>query len=153
MIVYRLSKPRYADDLMGTGARKAGGRWNSRGVPMLYTSQSIALCAVEVAVHMPLGILPKNYMLITIEIPEHFDIIDYEMKDLPINWAVSLHSQDTQMVGDHFINKCKEMVMKVPSAVIQGESNFLINPYHADFNCIKILSKEVFTFDKRLFVR
>ena len=60
MIVYRLSREKYARDLSGEGARKAGGRWNSRGIPLVYTSQSISLCALEVAVHLPLGMAPKD---------------------------------------------------------------------------------------------
>ena len=57
MIVYRLSKSKYSADLSGKGAEKAGGRWNSKGVAMVYTSASRALCTAEVAVHVPLGIV------------------------------------------------------------------------------------------------
>ena len=70
MIVFRLSKAQFANDLSGKGAELVGGRWNSRGNAMLYTSQSIALCVTEIAVHVPLGILPKDYQLVHIEIPD-----------------------------------------------------------------------------------
>ncbi|MFT3920211.1 RES family NAD+ phosphorylase [Cloacibacterium sp.] len=69
MIVFRLSKEQFAQDLSGKGAELVGGRWNSRGNAMLYMSQSIALCVTEIAVHVPLGILPKDYQLVQIEIP------------------------------------------------------------------------------------
>jgi RES domain-containing protein len=68
MNVYRLSKAIHANDLSGKGAEKNGGRWNSHGLPMIYTSQSRALCIAEVAVHLPMGILPEDYRLITIDI-------------------------------------------------------------------------------------
>ena len=80
MIVFRLSKQMYADDLSGKGAEISGGRWNSRSRAMLYTSQSVALCVTEIAVHVTLGIIPENYVMINIEIPDN-EI--FESKKLP----------------------------------------------------------------------
>lgn len=148
MIVYRLSKGQYANDLSGKGAELVGGRWNSRGNAMLYTSQSIALCVTEIAVHVPLGILPKDYQLIHIEIPDE-DLL--EMKRLPKDWQSFPHSNSTQMIGDKFLKEHKHLVFKVPSAAVQGEFNFLINPRHKNFNQIKIVKIENFNFDERLF--
>lgn len=148
MIVYRLSKAQYAQDLSGKGAELVGGRWNSRGNAMLYTSQSIALCVTEIAVHVPLGILPKDYQLIHIEIPDE-DLL--EMKRLPKDWQSFPHSNSTQMIGDKFLKEHKHLVFKVPSAAVQGEFNFLINPRHKNFNHIKIVKIENFNFDERLF--
>ena len=148
MIVYRLSKEQYANDLSGKGAELVGGRWNSRGNAMLYTSQSIALCVTEIAVHVPLGILPKDYQLIHIEIPDE-DLL--EMKRLPKDWQSFPHSNSTQMIGDKFLKEHKHLVFKVPSAAVQGEFNFLINPRHKNFNQIKIVKIEDFNFDERLF--
>lgn len=148
MIVYRLSKAQYAQDLSGKGAELVGGRWNSRGNAMLYTSQSIALCVIEIAVHVPLGILPKDYQLIHIEIPDE-DLL--EMKRLPKDWQSFPHSNSTQMIGDKFLKEHKHLVFKVPSAAVQGEFNFLINPRHKNFNQIKIVKIEDFNFDERLF--
>ncbi len=150
MIVYRLSKGQYANDLSGKGAELVGGRWNSRGNAMLYTSQSIALCVTEIAVHVPLGILPKDYQLIHIEIPDE-DLL--EMKRLPKDWQSFPHSNSTQMIGDKFLKEHKHLVFKVPSAAVQGEFNFLINPKHKNFNHIKIVKIENFNFDERLFKR
>ena len=148
MIVYRLSKAQYAQDLSGKGAELVGGRWNSRGNAMLYTSQSIALCVTEIAVHVPLGILPKDYQLIHIEIPDE-DLL--EMKRLPKDWQSFPHSNSTQMIGDKFLKEHKHLVFKVSSAAVQGEFNFLINPRHKNFNQIKIVKIEDFNFDERLF--
>lgn len=150
MIVFRLSKEQFAQDLSGKGAELVGGRWNSRGNAMLYTSQSIALCVTEIAVHVPLGILPKDYQLIHIEIPE----VDFlEMKKLPKDWQSFPHSNSTQMIGDKFLKDSKFLVLKVPSATVQGEFNYLINPRHKNFDQIKIVKIENFNFDERLFKR
>ena len=150
MIVYRLSKEKFAKNLSGRGAEMVGGRWNSRGNAMLYTSQSIALCVTEIAVHVPLGILPKDYQLIRIEIPDE-DFL--EVKRLPKDWQSFPHSNSTQMIGDKFLKENKFLVMKVPSATVQGEFNYLINTRHKDFGKIKILKIENFNFDERLFKR
>ncbi len=150
MIVYRLSKEKFAKDLSGRGAEMVGGRWNSRGNAMLYTSQSIALCVTEIAVHVPLGILPKDYQLIRIEISDE-DCL--EVKRLPKDWQSFPHSNSTQMIGDKFLKENKFLVMKVPSATVQGEFNYLINTRHKDFGKIKILKIENFNFDERLFKR
>ncbi len=150
MIVFRLSKEQFAQDLSGKGAELVGGRWNSRGNAMLYTSQSIALCVTEIAVHVPLGILPKDYQLVQIEIPNE-DFL--EMKRLSKDWQSFPHSNSTQMIGDKFLKDSKFLVLKVPSATVQGEFNYLINPRHKNFDQIKILKIENFNFDERLFKR
>ena len=85
MIVFRLSKSRFSKDLSGRGAELAGGRWNSKGLPMLYTSSSRALCTAEIAVHSPLGIVPMDYEIIEIEIPDssvHMDERTYRQTSL-----------------------------------------------------------------------
>lgn len=150
MIVYRLSKEIYADDLSGKGAEIGGGRWNSKGNAALYTAQSIALCVAEIAVHIPLGILPKDYRLIHIEIP---DIDFLEPKRLPKDWNSFPHIHDTQKIGDRFLKERKFLILKIPSAAVQGEFNYIINPRHQDFSGIKIKKIEKFTFDDRLFIR
>lgn len=150
MIVFRLSKEQFAQDLSGKGAELVGGRWNSRGNAMLYTSQSIALCVTEIAVHVPLGILPRNFQLIQIEIPDDNFL---EIKRLPKDWQSFPHSNSTQIIGDKFLKDSKFLVLKVPSATVQGEFNYLINTRHKNFNQIKILKIENFNFDERLFRR
>ena len=150
MIVYRLSKEIYANDLSGKGAEIAGGRWNSKGSAALYTAKSIALCVTEIAVHIPLGILPKDYRLIHIEIP---DTDFFEPKRLPKDWNTFPHPDSTQKIGDRFLKENKFLFMKVNSAAVQGEFNYIINPKHVDFSDVKIKKIEKFTFDDRLFIR
>jgi len=149
MIVFRLSKAKYGNDLSGSGVEKSGGRWNSKGTAMVYTSISRALCTAEIAVHTPLGNIPSDYVLVTIEIPD--DLRISEIKKLPPDWKLFPHPGSTQKPGDRFVAGGKSPVMKVPSAVVQGEYNFLINPRHEDAVEIKIVSTEPFTFDERLF--
>lgn len=153
MTVYRLSKEKYKNDLSGKGAEIAGGRWNSKGTAMLYTSQSRALCTTEIAVHIPLGIIPANYWITTIEFPDTAGIYEIDAGMLPGDWKTVPHSHTTQIIGDTFITNRKFLVMKAPSAVIQGDFNYLINPLHSLFPQIKIIATDLFEFDERLFKR
>lgn len=150
MIVFRLSRKKYKDDISGKGAELAGGRWNSTGVALLYTSGNRALCTAEIAVHTPLGITPKDYFLLTLKIPKT-KAEEIHRKDLPKNWATFPHQKFTKKIGNNFVNENKNLILKVPSAVIQGEHNYLINPYHPSFKKVKIIDSEPFKFDMRLF--
>jgi len=153
MIVYRISKSKYSNDLVGRGAEKTGGRWNSKGVAMVYTSESRALCTAEIAVHIPLGIMPKDFKLITVEIPDSIKIFELSVNDLPKDWNSIPHSGKTQELGDKFIRENKHVVMKVPSAVVQDDFNYLINSNHKDAKNVKIIKLESFVFDQRMFLR
>ena len=153
MIVYRLSKGKFRNDLSGKGAELAGGRWNSKGTAMVYTSQSRALCTTEIAVHTPLGIMPEDYFLISISVPDKSSIIEIAVKDLEPAWRKFPHPHFTQQLGDAFVQDNKFLVLKVPSAVVPGDFNFLLNPAHSDFKKVKISASEPFEFDERLFIK
>jgi RES domain-containing protein len=149
--VYRLSKKKYSDDLSGLGAELTCGRWNYKGTRVLYTSESRALCTAEIAVHTPMGLIPRDYYLTTIKIPDEIKINSINENDLTENWKSFPYSGLTQKIGDEFIKQNNSLVLKVPSAVVQGDYNYLINPSHIDFSTIKIVNKEPFSFDERLF--
>ena len=153
MIVYRLAKSKYSSDLSGRGAEKTGGRWNSKGVAMVYTSESRALSTAEIAVHIPLGIMPKDFELISVEIPDSIKIFELSVNDLQKDWNSIPHSGKTQELGDKFVRDNKHVVMKVPSAVVQGDFNYLINSNHEDAKNVKIIKFESFVFDQRMFLR
>ena len=153
MIVFRLSKATYALDLSGKGAEKTGGRWNSKGIPMVYTSSSRALCTAEIAVHLPLGLVPGGYNLTTLEIPERLGFEEPDLNLLASGWKSFPYIRVTQQVGDTFIKNKKSLVMRVPSAVVQGDYNFLINPMHVGITEILVVKTELFIFDERLFRR
>jgi RES domain-containing protein len=153
MIIFRLCKSIYSGDLSGKGAEKFGGRWNNKGTSIIYACESRALCTTEIAVHTPLGNIPTEYELITLEVPDSVGITELDRNDLPSDWKLFPYSHSTQLIGDRFISDNKYLVLKVPSAVVQGEFNFLINPGHRDIKLLKIVSIEPFGFDGRLFKR
>ncbi|PHR91142.1 MAG: RES superfamily protein [Leeuwenhoekiella sp.] len=151
MIVYRLSREKYADSLSGKGAALRGARWNSKGVEILYTAQSRALALAEIAVHLSLSALPKNFIMLEIEIPDSLAIKTLPASELPEFWNDFPYNLNTQQFGDQFISDGKFAILKVPSAVVQGDFNYLINLNHPDAKDIKIQSQTHFPLDKRLF--
>jgi len=149
MIVYRLSKGKYHSDLSGKGAEIYGGRWNSKGTALLYTSQSRALAFAEISMHIPLGIVPKDYFLVTIQIPDTADILELTEADMPADWRSNPHSDSTQKIGDKFATDIKRLALRVPSAVVPGDFNHLINPSHPMMKEVTIVNVEPFEFDSR----
>ena len=151
MRVYRLTKEKYKEDLSGKGAETFGGRWNSKGTRMLYAADSRALAKLEVAVNIPLNKLPKNYYMTALEIPDNL-ISEYDTKILKVkDWKNNPPIKFTQTEGDNFVSSGKALAMKVPSSVVEGDHNYLLNPEHKYAGKIKIISSEKFSFDLRLF--
>ncbi len=150
MIVFRLTKKKYKNDLSGIGAELSGGRWNSKGNRIVYTGSNRALCIAEVAVHLPLGIVPKDYMLQIIQLP-NVTIQEVKIKDLPKSWKLFPHQSKIKAIGDKFLQENRKLILKVPSAVVQGESNYLLNPKHKFMEKVELKDVEPFKFDDRLF--
>jgi RES domain-containing protein len=151
MTVYRLSKQAYINDLSGGGAELNGGRWNSKGTAVVYTSSSRALAVLEVAVHTPLGLIPSDYFMATIELPDVSEIFKPGIDELPDKWNSNPLIKATQQIGDIFVKTNKYLAMQVPSATVAGDFNYLINPLHPDFKSVKIIAADFFEFDSRLF--
>ena len=151
MIVYRLTSGEFINDLSGKGAKLYGGRWNSFGLPALYTAEHISLAVLEILVHTKNLRTPLNYYLITIEIPENGSLASIDFKKMKRNWKDE--PAYLQSMGDEFLTSKQSLVLKVPSAIIEAENNFIINPAHPDLTKIKILKSENFIFDKRLYLK
>lgn len=151
MVVYRLARKKYAQELSGKGAALFGARWNSKGVELIYTSANRSLSMAEVVVHLTLATMPSDYQMISIEIPDYISIKEINESSLPEDWNVFPHQSSTQHIGDDFVAKKEACILKVPSAVTKGDFNILINPNHPDFEKIKIKNVEPFPFDRRLF--
>lgn len=150
MIVYRIANCRYIKDLSGYGAYLEGGRWNSKGKFMLYTSQSIALSMLEVLAHLPAYLAPVGFCLLTLQIAdEEIEVLD--KTQLPDDWNDYPNKRDTELLGDSFLAKAKKIALKVPSCIIEQESNLLLNPKHPLFQeKVKIISSEEIAIDRRL---
>jgi len=152
MIVYRLSKQKYAGSLSGKGAALSNtNRWNSKGIEMVYTSGNIATAMTEILVHLSPNLIPTNYLALTISIPKTSKGLTIPVNKLPKGWSAVPPNIETQQIGDKFLEDGEKLWCKVPSAVVPGEWNVLLNPFHAEFKRIEITEKRQFSFDHRLF--
>lgn len=149
MQVYRIGKCNYIDDLSGNGAALYGGRWNSVGTKVLYTANSAALAMLEALVNLPNFKILDPYCLLIIEIPEN-STKEMAIKDLPSGWNAMPSPEGLKALGDAFIRERKYVALKVPSAVMPLEVNYLLNPLHSEFSAIKIIKRDTIEFDKRL---
>jgi RES domain-containing protein len=148
MRAYRLAKVQYTA-LDGEGARLYGGRWNSEGVAMVYLSSSAALAALEYLVHLEPGMLPRDLVLLTVEIPD--DIEPNVMDPLLPDWNQYPAPNGCQAAGDEWVRSAQSTVILVPSVVVPMENNILLNPAHPDNQRIKIVETTPFPMDARFY--
>jgi RES domain-containing protein len=133
----------------GEGARLTGGRWNSPGTPMVYTAGSVSLAALEMLVHLSRAVTLASYVLIACRFSESL-LERLERGALPHDWRAYPAPAALQHIGDEWIRRASSAVLEVPSAIIEKESNYLLNPAHRTFQSIDIGTPERFTFDTRL---
>lgn len=153
MRVYRIEREKYLETtLTGTGAAMTEGyRWNSLNTYLVYTAESRALAMLEVSVHLDLSEdLPADRHYVEIEIPDDVEILELGEADLPDNWNAKPPALETQYIGDDFVLQNEAAVLKVPSAIVAREYNYLINPKHPDAKRITVISVESLIFDSRL---
>lgn len=147
MIVYRIANEAFKEDLSGEGAAIYGGRWNSIGIKLVYTSHSISLTILESLVHLRTDIIPLSQYLLSLEIPEK-EVVEVSIDKIKTNWYNE--PEYTQWIGDQFVENGQALLLQVPSVIVPQEKNILINPLHKDFKKVKLISTELLQLDKRL---
>ena len=151
MQCWRICRKRYAAEAAsGEGARLYGGRWNSRGVRVVYASTSLALAAVETFVNLEPMLRPADLVSIQGDIPDAFQIRTLDVKMLPARWHAT-RNEALHRFGDEWVRQGQTVALVVPSAAIRGGWNVLLNPAHADFSGIRFQDPEPFEFDVRMF--
>jgi RES domain-containing protein len=150
MKAWRITKQRRARTAFsGDGARLYGGRWNSPGVPLVYVAESQSLAVLEVLVHLDAPALLEKYVFLETDFDASL-FIDLDRSSLPKNWQSDPVPEATQAIGDRWVLSGDSAVLRVPSVLVPGESNFLLNPRHPDFGKIGISRPQAFRFDPRL---
>lgn len=148
--VWRLCKERYAETAFdGEGIRRVGGRWNLRGRPVVYTSENLSLAALELLVHLDVVEAPPNVVAIPADVPDTLAVETLAVADVPDDWRRTPGHPELKKLGDTWLHSEPTAVMRVPSVVVPGESNDLINPEHAEFAAIEVGDPHGFDFDER----
>jgi RES domain-containing protein len=148
MIIYRLAIEAYKDDLSGTGSKLYGGRWNVPGFAAIYTAENISLAVLEILVNTDKNNIPPDYHLLKINFPDNLPVKVISANSLKDKWYLDF--EYAQYIGTNFLQSGKEAILKMPSAIVKEEYNFLVNPIHADFKKITIKESSLFDLDIRL---
>ncbi|NMG42856.1 RES domain-containing protein [Aromatoleum toluvorans] len=149
LTVWRLVTARFADSAFsGEGARLYGGRWNRKGVPLVYTSATQSLAMLEMLVQdQPLR---ARYVAIPATVPTGLRIDRITPDELPGDWRNLEAREHLQTLGSDWAKGNSAAVLAVPSAVIPSETNYLLNPQHPAFARIAIGEAQDLVTDLRL---
>lgn len=148
MRVWRLQQRVHAP-LDGEGARRAGGRWNSRGVAVVYSSPTLSLATLELLAHVDPDLVPDDLAAYEIDVPDDLASQRVVPDDLPRDWREP-ENQHCKTVGDAWIHQGHVPLLYVPSVIVPEEYNILINPAHAAAARIAVVTVRDFVFDPRL---
>lgn len=138
------------DSFSGEGARRVAGRWNGEGRALVYAAESLALAALEKLVHLGREGLGPRFASYRVDIPASVRTTTLALDELPRTWREYPAPAETRALGDAWLAAGRTAVLVVPSVVIPSETNFLLNPAHADFAKLRISGPEPFSFDARL---
>lgn len=140
-----------AEDLSGGGAAKTGGRWNSAGNAMVYTSRSVALAYLESLAHLGRQ-APRNRFLIRIVVPDEVweRALWAKEKELPRTWRAEPVGVGSMQFGDKWLTSRKSVLLCLPSVIVPEDTNVLINPNHEDARFIQARVERQLLYDPRV---
>jgi len=148
MQVYRIALAKYAGKLVASGN---AARWSSNDIEVIYTASSRSLACLENVVHRSQDdLLMLEFVVLTIDCPDDIKIQTVSLNTLPANWAEYDQLRITQQIGDNWVKESITAMLQVPSAIVNEEVNYLLNPNHPDFKHIKLIKTQPFTFDGRI---
>lgn len=153
---YRISKePNPAKAFSGQGAKDWGGRWNSRGVAVIYTAAHRSLSILEVLVHLKggAGMGPAEISTPFYVYTVSFDaalLEELPISSLPAGWNSEPPTAASQSLGDDWVWAAKSPALAVPSVIVPEECNYILNPSHPHFSKVQMGSPVVCSIDPRL---
>jgi RES domain-containing protein len=146
-----LVKEKYAKNAFdGEGARRFGGRWSHAGTAIVYVSERLSLAALELFVHLARAATHLRFVAIAVEIPDAVAVKKLDRSALPKDWRAEPPTDATKQIGTNWAKRMEAAVLDIPSVIIPGESNFILNPAHPEFRRLKIAPPAPFSFDPRM---
>jgi len=151
IVAWRLIKVRHAAIAFnGEGARLEGGRWNPRGVPVVYLSDHPALAALETFIHLKRAATNIEYVMFRVEIPDEVKVLELPVATLPASWRDEPPTHETMEVGERWVREGKSAILKIPSVLVPASANFILNPHQPDAEKVRIDKGKKFSFDPRM---
>jgi RES domain-containing protein len=148
--VWRIVKAKYSTTAFsGDGAKKCGSRWSSPGTAVVCVAGGASLAILEMLVHLESWELLKRYVIFEVNFDDAL-ITKYDPSKLPRTWRKSPGPAKLQQIGDDWVASATSAVLSVPSAIVEWEWNYLLNPNHPDFANITHEPEQAFPFDRRL---
>lgn len=151
MIVYRICKAKYAKTAFsGVGGLDAAGRWHDKGRPIAYAAATLSLAVLEYLVHLGRRDAKISLVSVRATIPDAVAVEVVDVASFPKNWDSSPPVEYTMALGTKWCVELRSAILKVPSVIVPGEFNYLLNPQHPDFKLVETYGPEPFSFDPRL---
>ena len=148
---WRLVKEKHAKSAFdGEGARRFGGRWNARDIPVVYLSASLSLAALEQFVHLSAEDTRIRFSAILVGIPDNLSTQELSVNELPKEWRAEPPPDACKTLGSAWAETNETALLKVPSVIVPHEFNYVLNPKHPDFTRLSIHKAEPFGFDSRM---
>lgn len=154
MRIWRICrKPFSRSPLDGRGGLIVAGRWHTPRRLVAYASESLALASLEVLVHCDHDLLPSDLVAVEVEVPAKLKIGEIKLNDLPRNWRKHPAPRRLQELGNEWLDAGRTAILRVPSALVPTESNYLVNPLHPAFSELHVVRRIKFSFDDRFATR
>ena len=145
-----VKRSRESEAFSGEGARRYGGRWNHRGTAVVYVSESLALAALELFVHLGPAHKGMRFATFTVDIPTRVKVDVLPEAGLPRNWREEPPPDTCKDIGTEWVKNGRAAVLRVPSVVLPAQYNYMLKIGHSDFKRLKISKRSDVAFDPRM---
>jgi RES domain-containing protein len=148
MELFRIASEEYSDKLTSSGS---ANRWNKKGEDVIYTGSSRSLSTLELIVHRNFIKPEIKYRVMIISVPDDDQLVKtFKSSELPENWRQLKAYSHLQKMGSEWFNSKETLLLKIPSAIIPFEFNYIINTEHPEFKNVKLVRTENYFWDERL---
>ena len=150
LTTWRLTRAQFAATaLSGEGSTRYPGRWNPRGIRVVYTSESLSLATLEILAHAENLEMLHQYVALRVNLPST-SVTSLTLAALPEDWQSDPAPDSTRQLGLNWLRRQETLVLKVPSVLIPSEHNFIINPNHPAFDEVTVAAPVPLPFDARV---
>jgi RES domain-containing protein len=148
---FRVVKEKHAaDGFTGEGSKRFGGRWNHKGVAVVYLSDTLSLAALELFIHLGREGVHIPFVYFSVEIPAQVSVNDIEIDSLPKDWRKEPPPKSTKDLGTRWVKSNISALLRVPAVILPIGFNYIANITLPEFRDVKIIDPEPFTFDSRM---